>query len=180
MIWSWLHRHPVAVDVSVVAVLALATVTKAAEGNRITVAVLLNLAATLALLWRRRWPFEVVAIVGVAAATIGALGLWLLPLPLAVALYTLASTRDRRLSGAVGILSVVAMAATLSAGGQGFGDGAARVVFVIAAWLLGDSVSSPSTRRRSLSAARAAPSIARIGSRARCGSASKTSSAAAA
>jgi signal transduction histidine kinase len=41
-----------------------------------------------------------------------------------------------------GFVAIAAFAAVLSTERSGFGDGAARVVFLIAAWLLGDSVGS--------------------------------------
>ena len=61
---------------------------------------------------------------------------------LGVALYTLAASAEPRQARALGFLAIGATAAVLAAHGGGFGDRAARVVFLIAAWLLGDSVGS--------------------------------------
>jgi signal transduction histidine kinase len=72
-----------------------------------------------------------------------AAGVWEVPLPLGVALYTLTSLREQRARRAVGFASILAVAiAVLSAGRLEFGAGAARVVFLIAAALLGDSIGS--------------------------------------
>jgi signal transduction histidine kinase len=66
-----------------------------------------------------------------------------LPLQLGVALYTLASLRDTPASRAIIAGSVLAVAvAVAAASGFEFGAGAARVVFLIAAALLGDSIGS--------------------------------------
>ena len=70
-----------------------------------------------------------------------ALGDWVLPLQLGVALYTLASLRDSPLERSVIVGAIVAVAlAVLAAGGFEFGAGAARVVFLVASALLGDSI----------------------------------------
>jgi signal transduction histidine kinase len=70
-----------------------------------------------------------------------ATGTWVLPLQLGVALYTLASLRDTRTGQALaaGAIAASAVAVTL-AGGFEFGAGAARVVFLTAAALLGNSI----------------------------------------
>ena len=97
----------------------------------------------LPLLWRRRQPVVVAAFVtGVTLVSI-ALDVWAIPLPLGVALYTLMAVRTERRERAIGVLAIVAVAiAVLAAGGLEFGAAAARVVFLIAAALLGDSIGS--------------------------------------
>jgi signal transduction histidine kinase len=66
-----------------------------------------------------------------------------LPVQLGVALYTLAALSEPRVSRSVGIGVVLAITiALLVATDLRFGDDAARVVFLVAAWLLGDSVGS--------------------------------------
>ncbi len=148
MIWNWLHRHPFLVDVALVVLVAIPTATVAAERPHPVRTTLLVVAGTLPLLARRRFPLPVVAIVtAFAIGLIGSVGLGplvLLPFQLGIALYSLSSSDARRLTRALGLLAVVAAALALAATGHyaDFDGGAARVVFLAAAWLLGDSVRS--------------------------------------
>jgi signal transduction histidine kinase len=144
MIWRWLHRHPWLVDLSIVGLLLVAGTGAALEhGHHQTAAVALSVGEVAPLLLRRLYPVAVVVAVTVASLAMIALGVWLVPLPLAVALYTLTSLRDRRADRAVGVAAIVAVAiGVLAAGGLGFGAGAARVVFLVAAAVLGDSIGS--------------------------------------
>ncbi len=144
MIWSWLHRHPRLVDVSIVGLLVFLGIGAAIRNEHAeATAIVLSIAEAAPLLFRRRFPVGVVIVVtSVVLATI-ALGVWVLPFQLGVALYTLTSVREQRVERAVGIGAILAVAiAVLSVGGIEFGAGAARVVFLIAAALLGDSIGS--------------------------------------
>jgi signal transduction histidine kinase len=143
MIWNWLRRHPLLVDVGLVAVLLAVTITIATHHNDPWAESVLGTLETLPLLWRRRWPLAVVvAVTAVALATV-ALDLRLLPFQLAVALYTLAASSDTRAARLTGLTSIAAVTVALAATGWSqFGDSAARVVFLVAAWLLGDSIGS--------------------------------------
>jgi signal transduction histidine kinase len=76
------------------------------------------------------------------ALAIVALNLWLVPFQLAVALYTLAATSRTRAAVVTAVVSIASLAIALGLGGSAFGDSAARVVFLVAAWLLGDSIRS--------------------------------------
>ena len=106
-------------------------------------AIALSVAEVAPLLVRRRYPVAVVAGVTAGALAMIATSVWEVPLPLGVALYTLTSLREQRVGRAVGFASILAVAiAVLSAGRLEFGAGAARVVFLIAAALLGDSIRS--------------------------------------
>jgi len=81
--------------------------------------------------------------VGAGALAMIALGVWAVPLQLGVALYTLMSLRERRTDRTIGAAAILVVAITVfSVGGIDFGPGAARVVFLIAAALLGDSIGS--------------------------------------
>jgi signal transduction histidine kinase len=144
MIWGWLHRHPRAIDLALVALLIVVGAGAALHRHHLGAgAVPLAICEVLPLLWRRRHPGTVVGIITAIALTSIALGVWAIPLPLGVALYTLMAVRTDRAARVVGVASIVAVAiAVLSAGGLGFGDNAARVVFLIAAALLGESVGS--------------------------------------
>jgi signal transduction histidine kinase len=145
MIWGWLHRHPRAIDITLVALLLGVGVGAALHRHHLRAeAVPLAICEALPLLWRRRHSGAVVAIVTAITLTSIALGVWATPLPLGVALYTLMAIRTDRAARVVGVASIVAVAiAVLSAGGPlEFGAAAARVVFLIAAALLGESVGS--------------------------------------
>ncbi len=145
MIWTWLHRRPL---------LARRRRSWSSSGSRPSVAatahahpfggVLLVTVQTLPLLLRRRRPVLTVVIVTAASVAMIGLGIWLLPLQFAIALYTLAATRAPRRARSVGpaSIAVVALALTFTGHYTEFGDSAARVVFLIAAWLLGDSIGS--------------------------------------
>jgi signal transduction histidine kinase len=144
MIWSWLHRHPWLVDLSIVGLLLVVEIGVALEnGHRQAAAVLLSVAEVGPLLVRRRYPVAVVLAVAAVALMMIVLGVWLVPLPLGVALYTLNSLRERRADRAVGIVAILVVGiGVLVAGELGFGAGAARVVFLVAAAVLGDSIGS--------------------------------------
>jgi len=144
MIWSWLRRHPWLVDLLVVGFLLAGGLTAAIRnGQHEQAAIALSIAEALPLLLRRRFPVQVVVFMTAVAVTMIAVGVWAVPLQLGVALYTLMSVRERRAARAVGFASILAVAiAILTVGGIEFGAGAARVVFLIAASLLGDSMGS--------------------------------------
>jgi signal transduction histidine kinase len=144
MIWNWLHRHPRLVDLLIVGFLLIGEVAAAIRnGHKETTAVVLSVAEVAPLLVRRQYPVAVVAGVTAVSLAMIAIGVWEVPLPLGVALYTLTSLREQRAGRAVGIASILAVAiAVLSAGKLEFGAGAARAVFLIAAALLGDSLRS--------------------------------------
>jgi signal transduction histidine kinase len=142
VIWRWLHKHPLLVDLGVMAAVFVPTAAAALHRERSTAGVLLDALATLPLLFRRRHPLAVVAAVMAVEVAIGASGLLLLPFQLAVALYTLAGSAETRRTRVAGLGATTVVTLLLVFHRSGFGDGAARVVFLIAAWLLGDSLGS--------------------------------------
>jgi signal transduction histidine kinase len=143
MIWNWLRRRPLLVDLGLVALLLLLTIGAASRGGHTTAGIVLGIVETLPLLWRRQRPLLVVAIVTVTALAMTAVGVWALPLQLGVALYTLAAIRGQLVARIAAGASVVSLAIALPvSGGFEFGNEAARIVFLIAAWLLGDSLGS--------------------------------------
>lgn len=144
MIWRWLHRNPRLVDVSLVAFLLLVGVGAALHnGHPRGLAAGLVVAETLPLLARRRFPLAVALIVAVVSITMIALDVWLIPLQLGVALYTVGAARaDLRELAAPALMIVAVGIAVLASGGFEFGAAAARVVFLVAALLLGESVGS--------------------------------------
>src|SRR3954469_2021932 len=110
MIWSWLHRNPRLLDVSLVVlllVLGLGAVLRNAHG---AAAAALVVCETLPLLVRRRWPVAVAAVAAAASIAMIALGVWVVPLQLGVALYTLTAIREGRSRRAVAAAAIVAVA----------------------------------------------------------------------
>jgi signal transduction histidine kinase len=85
----------------------------------------------------------VALIVATVSITMIALDVWLNPLPLGVALYTVGAAKpDLRELAAPALVVVAVGIAVLGSGGFEFGAAAARVVFLAAGLLLGESVGS--------------------------------------
>ena len=127
MIWRWLHRHPSSVDFALVAFLLVVSVAAAIHvHDDQPSAVVLEVAGTLPLLVRRRFSVEVTMAVAAVALALIALGAWVVPVQLGVALYTLGSTPTSRRDNAFGaaVIAVIAIA-VLGAGGLEFGAAAA-------------------------------------------------------
>jgi signal transduction histidine kinase len=143
MIWSAFRRRPLLADLGLVALLVALTIAAATRHHHTTAGVVLGVVETPPLLWRRSRPFLVLAVVTAVTLAMIAVGVWLLPFQLAVALYTLAAARGDlpvRLAG-LGSIGATAIALPL-ARDFAFGDEAARVVFLGAAFLLGDGLRS--------------------------------------
>jgi signal transduction histidine kinase len=142
MIWSWLHRRPLAADLGLAFALWLPTVAVAARGPHPIACALFVTLGSLPLLRRRQAPLTAVVVSSLAAVAVFALGSALPPLQLALSLYTLAASGSapaRRTVG-LGAIGVVAIALTIAHGDDEFGSTAFHVVFLVAAWLLGDAI----------------------------------------
>jgi signal transduction histidine kinase len=144
MIWDWLHRRPLLVDLGLAVAVWLPSLAAASHHPHFLLLALLVTAETLPLLWRRRHPLAVVLVVTPLAVAAVGFGI-VLPFQLGVALYTLAAsdTPRARRSGA-GLAAIVAIGVSFAVSGRihEFGAPAAHVVFLAAAWLLGDSIGS--------------------------------------
>lgn len=142
MIWSWLHRRPQLVDLGIAVVVWLPTVAVATRRPHPLATAILVTLGTLPLLRRRQQPLAAVMLTAAAAVAIVALGSTLLPLQLGVALYTLAASNESRTRRGLGLaaIPVLALVLTILSGDDQFGSTAFHVVFLIAAWLLGDAV----------------------------------------
>jgi len=138
MIWNWLRRHPRLVDLGLVVLLLAETAAVARHASYSATEIVLALAATLALVWRRDHPVAVVAFITALMVVTPEAGGRPLPIQLAVALYTLAAAGGAA-ARPVGLVSIVVSAVTLVAHGEA-GDGFVRILFAAAAWLLGDSL----------------------------------------
>ena len=143
MIWNWLRRHPLLADIGLVALLLAPTIVAASRHVHPGIGIGLGVVETLPLLWRRHQPVAVVMLITTVTVAMIALGVWLLPFQVAIALYTVAAAAERRLAVVSGIVSIVAVAAADAVAPQlRFGDVTWRLVFLSAAWLLGDSIGS--------------------------------------
>jgi signal transduction histidine kinase len=148
MIWNWLRRHPVLVDVVVVALLLLAVAGSSFHrGTHDVTGFVLGVLETVPLLWRRRFPVAVLALVTGVVVVMIAIGAWAIPFQLGLALYTVPANRDRRLASRAGFGSILAVVVavlltSVFSSDSDLGFSLARVVFLVAAWLLGDSLGS--------------------------------------
>jgi signal transduction histidine kinase len=143
MIWYWLRRRPLLADLGLVTLLAAMTIAVASRHQHTTLGVVLGIAETVPLFWRRTRPLLALAVVTAISLAMIAAGVWLLPFQLAVALYALAVAGSGRGTRLAGLAAILATAVALPlAHDFAFGDEAARVVFLGAAFLLGDGLRS--------------------------------------
>ncbi|MEO5851177.1 MAG: sensor histidine kinase [Nocardioides sp.] len=146
MLWNWLLRHPLLADVGAVALLLAATVPTISRSEEPVLWSVLAILETLPLIWRRYRPLTVLTLVAGATVTMVALNAWFLPLQLAVALYTVAVNSPQLRAVTSRIISVASILAVGAAEATEpylrLGDITWRVVFLAAAWLLGDSIRS--------------------------------------
>jgi len=106
----------------------------------------LVVAECLPLVWRRRWPFAVAAVVGLLAAVHGVTRIpdGALPYAAAVAFYTLAAHGSRRSSVIGAGLGAVVLAVVLTIQQTGADSQDVTVLYLVfaTAWLLGDGARS--------------------------------------
>jgi signal transduction histidine kinase len=147
MLVLWLQRHPRLIDWGLfLAALATAVGSAAHHSDRAT-GITLSVIACLPLLVRRRFPLSVLAwTTGALIIQVAAIGLFA-PLPLAIALFTVADQLERRDSYLIGLATLTAVTPALWAN-AGWAD-VYKIVgpllgFAVA-WLIGDSLG---TRRR--------------------------------
>jgi signal transduction histidine kinase len=143
MIWPWLHRHRWLTDVAVTGFALVVGTGAVVHRHTSAAAVVITIVGTAPLLVRRRWPTVVLGVTAVGALVLIAMHAWLVPLALAFAVYTVTSMREwRQARTDVGVAIAAIAIAVLVDGGIEFGAAAARVVLLVAAALLGDSVRS--------------------------------------
>jgi signal transduction histidine kinase len=143
MIWSWLRTRPLWIDVARVALLLAVVTGSSVHHDHSAVAAVLAIVSTVPLLRRRTHPVAVLAIVTAGTVASVAAGYWFSPFQLAYALYTVASRPGVRAPRRTALISIGAIAIAASITGyHEFGDSASRLVFIVAAWLFGDSIGS--------------------------------------
>ena len=151
MLILWLQRHPRLIDWALLLAALATTVGAAAHHSHRAVGIALSVVACLPLLVRRRYPLPVLAVTaGVLIVQVAAIGLFA-PLPVGIALFTVADQLERRDSYLAGGATLVAISPALWAN-----DGWTHVYDLVGpllgfgvAWLIGDSLG---TRRRYVAA----------------------------
>ena len=139
MVWNWLRRHPNLVDALVVLALAAGYVGGAARGRDWHGNVPLALVLVAPLIFRRRFPLEVLALVTAATAVSVFAYSGAPPIPEAFAVYTVAAQLSRRTSlvasgVATALLLICAAAAEETSKMIGI------VLMLGAAWVVGDNL----------------------------------------
>jgi signal transduction histidine kinase len=148
MVWTWLRRHPLLLDVAIVLGLVVAYGAVAGHQGHWLPGVPLVLLQTVPLVARRRFPLEVLAATTAATVAYGLVYSNPLPFAVAIATYTAAAQLSRRVSLlAAGAAAAVLLIMTAAAGEggkvRGFG------ILLAGAWVFGDNLG---TRRAYLRA----------------------------
>jgi len=144
MLWNWLHRHPRIVDWALV-LFAFATTLASAFGRHHGSPLgplLLSPVICLPLLWRRTHPLLTLGTTTTATALVVAGWGVYDPVPVGLALFTVADRCERRVSLAAGgaALAVLSLPLLFSVGwtnGLGF---LGRLLGFVVAWFVGDSI----------------------------------------
>jgi signal transduction histidine kinase len=143
MMWRSLHRYAWLTNLALTALLLAGGVVTVRHNGGSTAALVVTVLSTAPLAVRRSRPALVTAVVGIATLVLIGLGAWIEPLPIAVAVYTLTSIRDSRGARLLAWMTIAAVAAAVLVDrGIEFGAAAARVVLLVAAAVLGDSIRS--------------------------------------
>jgi len=149
VVWNWLRRHPLLVDVALALGLATIYAGRALHLQRGAGGVTLALLQVAPLVVRRRYPFAVLTVV--AAATLLDIAVYStgVPVAAAVAAYTVAAQRGRvesLLVAAVAALGIAASALVFDGPTQALGD----LVPFAAAWVFGDNIGTRRAYTRAL------------------------------
>ena len=143
MLWSWLNRHPVVVDLLLVGLVGLSAVGDAiSRHERLWVSVPIAVVSSLALLARRLRPIDVLGAITALMVVGFAAGTMPFPLPLAAALFTVASRCPRRQAVRAGVTAIAVAVGGYLLAGNNAGSGISGMLAFVAAWFIGDSVRS--------------------------------------
>jgi signal transduction histidine kinase len=141
MVWERLRRNPWVIDATLVGLLLLFAAVWGKRTGELSIAIPLAFAQTIPLLFRRRYPVFVLALVIAATIPLTAEVHSLNPLPPFLAFYSLAAHASRRtalLAGAAGLAALVAP--VLYETNYGFAPFAFHLLVFPAAWVLGDNL----------------------------------------
>jgi signal transduction histidine kinase len=139
MLWNWLRRHPTFVDVAIVIALAAGYVGGAAHAHEWSDGVPLAILQVAPLLFRRRYPRTVLAVVTAAwIAYVAAVG-GIVPIATAVAVYTVADLLPRAEALVAASLAVAASTIAALALGE-WSRAASDLIPFVAAWVIGDNL----------------------------------------
>lgn len=147
MLILWLQRHPRLIDWALLLAALATAVGAAAQHSHRATGITLSVVACLPLLVRRRYALPVLAwTTGVLIVQVAAIGL-LTPLPVGIALFTVADQLERRDSYLVGLAALIAITPALwaNAGWTHVFKIVGPLLGFAVAWLIGDSLG---TRRR--------------------------------
>jgi signal transduction histidine kinase len=147
MLVLWLQRHPRLIDWALFLAALATAVGAAAHHSERAIGIPLSVAACLPLLVRRRYPLPVLAwTTGVLIVQVAAIGLFA-PLPMGIALFTVADQLGRRDSYLAGVATLVVITPALwaNAGWTHVYNIVGPLLGFAVAWLIGDSLG---TRRR--------------------------------
>src|SRR5579862_6961208 len=139
MFWNWLRRHPYLVDTGIVLALAGGYIGRAAHLGQFAGGVPIAVLEVAPLLVRRRYPRLVFAAVTAAWLADSVLYSPLPPVPVAVAVYTLATTLGRQEAVVAGATAVVVTSVT-SLADREWNLSILSVLLLGAGWVLGDSL----------------------------------------
>jgi signal transduction histidine kinase len=139
VVWNWLQRHPRLVDIAIVLALASGYVGRAAHFGRWTFGLPLAVVEVTPLLVRRRFPLPVLIVV--ASATLAEVAVYgsTTPVAAAVAVFTVATYRDRRTSLIASATSGAAIA-LLALALDGYHSLVQTLLLFAIAWVAGDSL----------------------------------------
>ncbi|MGN6377800.1 MAG: sensor histidine kinase [Gaiellales bacterium] len=142
MLITWLNRYPRLVDWALVLVALAGSGAAVVGGDRRVIGAPIAVVGSVALAWRRDRTLEVLAVTTLACAATAAVSDAYDPVAVAVALYTVASRCERRVSLTAGGLALAALLLPLWSL-VGWGDPLpvlGRLAPLVIAWLIGDSV----------------------------------------
>jgi signal transduction histidine kinase len=140
MIWNWLRRHPYLADTVIVLALGAGFVGNELRQHRYGIELVLAVLQVAPLLLRRRFPTAVLVVVASAASLYTVVtSSHLVPLPTAIATYTVAAQLERRRSLVLTAAAALTfMLSSLAIGGVG--PAIAGLIPFAAAWVFGDNL----------------------------------------
>jgi signal transduction histidine kinase len=139
MVWTWLRRHPLLLDVALALALAAGYVGAAGHRGDWLPGVPLVLLQIAPLVVRRRFPLLVLGVTALATVAFGLLYWYAPPVALAIAIYTAAAQLSRRTSLAATAVAVAFLLSATAGNGE-TGRVLGFAIILAAAWVFGDNL----------------------------------------